>query len=322
LSQIEDPAITIERLLRSKMRVIKDDGNLLMFNVSAEWQNSDAFKSGEAQVTVGLADTVQEKIDLTGKIRRRISTLRVNIWTTDTTDRSENAKATREKIVEAITHVIQQSCSVPNISVYDFSWSSIDSQGFRAFFGDSELAPTADWTEFSAANYQNLWFSDDRRVEVSNCESGKSAVMLFGFKIESRPVVIKTISLSFEGYGSSPGGNGVTIQVWDCRQNCWHFSQTNQAAADASLTLTLTSNLPDFIDADGYIWFLVKSLDSSDGTTPAVLECDYASATITVKGITYCDVTAYRNLDRFDIKPPIYRTELSLKSYFIENIGE
>jgi hypothetical protein len=42
---------------------------------------------------------------------------------------------------------------------------------------------------------------------------------------------------------------------------------------------------------------------------------------VMVNGITYCDMASYRNLDRVDVKPFIYRTELVLKSWFIENIG-
>jgi len=42
---------------------------------------------------------------------------------------------------------------------------------------------------------------------------------------------------------------------------------------------------------------------------------------VTVNGITYCDVTSFRDVDRIDVKPFIYRTEFALKSWFFENIG-
>ena len=83
----------------------------------------------------------------------------------------------------------------------------------------------------------------------------------------------------------------------------------------------MLANLPDYIDAEGYVWFLARTTNPSDGLVPAVLQCDYVSCAVTVNGITYCDVASYRNLDRVDVKPFIYRTELVLKSWFIENIG-
>jgi hypothetical protein len=62
-------------------------------------------------------------------------------------------------------------------------------------------------------------------------------------------------------------------------------------------------------------------LYASDGADPAVLQCDYASCVVTVNGITYCDVAGFRNLDRVDVKPFIFRTEFTVKSWFFENIG-
>ncbi len=66
MSEIEDSAVTVARLLKTKMRVIKDNGALASVGVSGEWQNSDAFKTGDGQVTVGLAECIDQKIDLTG----------------------------------------------------------------------------------------------------------------------------------------------------------------------------------------------------------------------------------------------------------------
>ena len=62
MSETEDPALTIARLLRTKMRIIKDTGALASVNVSGEWQNADALKTGDGQVTVGLAESVTKKL--------------------------------------------------------------------------------------------------------------------------------------------------------------------------------------------------------------------------------------------------------------------
>ncbi|MCL4410228.1 MAG: hypothetical protein M1356_07955 [Gammaproteobacteria bacterium] len=322
MSQTEDPAISVARLLKTKMRVIKDNGGLASVNVSGEWQNYDALKGGDGQVTVGLAECADQKIELTGKIRRRLSAIRVNVWTTDMPNASESSKGMRGKIVEEVNRIIRQNRSKPNETVYDFVGAGPNGQSYRAFSGDTEEVPNADWAELSAVDYQKLWYSEDNRCQVSCGESGKYAVLLFRFELESRENAVKQVVLGFEGYGTAPGGNGVTVKVWNHNAGAWQNTQCNQAGTgDEALTLTLLANLPDYIDDEGYVWFLARTSSPSDGTTPAVLQCDYVSCMGTVNGITYCDLASYRNLDRVDVKPFIYRTELVLKSWFIENIG-
>ncbi len=145
---------------------------------------------------------------------------------------------------------------------------------------------------------------------------------LFRFKVESRENTVKRAVLSFEGYGTAPSGDGFTVKVWNHTAGAWQDAQTSEAnEADATLALTLSANLPDYIDDEGYVWFLARTANASDGQTPATLNCDYVSCMVVVNGITYCDLAGYRNLDRTDVKPFIYRTELTVKSWFIENIG-
>jgi hypothetical protein len=322
MSETEDPVVTVARLLRTKMRGAKDSGALASVNVSGEWLNNDAFKSGDGQVTVGLAECADQKIELTGKIRRRMSAIRVNVWTTDMPNASESGKSMRGKIVEEVNRIIRQNRSKPNETLYDFVGAGSSGQGCRAFSSGSEAAPSADWAELSDVDYQKLWYSDDNRCQVNISESGGYAVLLFRFKVESRKNAVNRVVLGFEGYGTAPSSNGVTVKVWNRTLGTWQNAQSNQAGAgDEALTLTLLANLPDYIDTEGYVWFLARTSSPSDDVTPAVLQCDYASCMVTVNGITYCDIASYRNLDRVDVKPFIYRTELVLKSWFIENIG-
>jgi hypothetical protein len=322
MSEIEDPATTLARLLRTKMRVIKDSGALASVNVSGEWQNADAFKSCDGQVTVGLAECTDQKVELTGKIRRRLSAVRVNVWATDMPNASESGRTMRGKIVEEVNRVIRQNRSVPNEALYDFVGLGSGGQACKAFSGDSEALPSAGWSELSDTQYQKLWYSDDDRCQVSCGESGGYAVVLFGFKLESREKAVKKMVLGFEGYGTAPGGSGVTVKVWNHTAGAWQNAQSSDdGEGDEALTLTLLADLPDYIDAEGYVWFLAKASNASDGDSPATLFCDCVSCMVTVNGITYCDMASYRNLDRLDVKPFIYRTELTVKSWFIENIG-
>jgi hypothetical protein len=229
----------------------------------------------------------------------------------------------RCKIVEEVNRVVRQNRSKPNETLYDFFNAGPTTQTQKAYSSNSEAAPDASgWTELSSEQYQQLWYRDDDRCQVSYGENGEYAGMLFRFKVESREKTVKKIVLSFEGYGTAPSGNGVSVKVWNHEAGAWQNAQTGGAGGtDETITATLVSDLPDYVDQDGYVWLLARTLYASDGATPAVLCCDYVCCVVTVNGISYCDVAGFRNLDRVDVKPFIFRTEFTVKSWFFENIG-
>ena len=323
MSETEDAATTVARLLRTKMRVAKDNGALATVSVTSEWQNAEAFKNCDGQVTVGLAESTDQKIELSGRTRRRLSLLRVNVWTTDTPGTSETGRVMRGKIVDEVNRVVRQNRNKPNETLYDFFNTGPTGQMRKAYHNSSEASPyAAGWTELSSGQYQQLWYSDDDRCQISHGENGEYAVMLFRFRVESREKTVKKIVLAFEGYGTAPGGNGVTVKVWNHNASAWQNAQTGGAGGtDETIAITLVQDLPNYVDDHGYVWFLARTLNASDGATPATLYCDYVGCTVTVNGITYCDVASFRDVDRVDVKPFILRTEFTLKSWFFENIG-
>jgi hypothetical protein len=292
--------------------------------VSNEWQTAEAFKGFDGQVTVGLAETSDQKLELTGKNRRRISTLRINVWATEQPGATESARAMRRKIAEEVNRVIRQNRVKPNETCYDFYNIGAASQTCKAFRGNGESSPNEPeaWVEFLSEDYAKMWLSDDNRVQVSVGGNGEYAAALFGFKVESRRATAKKMVLCFEGFGTASSGNGVIAKAWNNESSTWENAQSSSAAdTDETITVTLSQNLPDYIDQDGYVWLLARTVGASDGEISAELRCDYASCTVTVNGVTYCDVTGYRDLDRVDVKPFIFRTEFTVKSWFFENIG-
>jgi hypothetical protein len=323
VSETEDAATTVARLLRTEMRVVKDDGALATVSVTTEWRNTDAFKGCDGQVTVGLAESTDQKIELSGKTRRRLSFLRVNVWVTDAPRAGEAGRVMRGKIVEEVNRVVRQNRSTPNETLYDFLNVGPTTEAHKAYSSTSEAAPDASgWTELSGAQYQQLWYSDDDRCQVSHGENGDYAVMLFRFKVESREKTVKKMVLVFEGYGTASGGDGVEVKVWNHVESAWQSAQAGGAGGtDDVIAVTLASDLSDYIDDEGYVWLLARTLSASDGATPAVLCCDYVHCKATVNGISYCDIAGFRNLDRVDVKPLIFRTEFTVKSWFFENIG-
>ena len=310
----EDPVTTVVRLLQKNMWVVKDDGSLASVYVSKEWYDRELLKNYEGQVTVGLEHTDDKKLSLSGALRRRLCFLKVNAWSSN--------RDIREKLREEINRVIREKRTTPNVTGYDFCGVG-PTDTHKAFHAASnmELTPgSIDWKELTADDYVKIWYSDDDRFSYSQSENGKYSLILFRFKIESKEGVVKKIVLNFEGYGTAPGGNGVTIKVWDHVTSTWKQAQAGTGGADETLTITLTSSQEDYIDDNGYVWLLARTTNASDGTTAAVIYCDYASCTITVNGITYCDVVSYRDLDQVRVKPFLWRTEFTVKSWLFENV--
>jgi hypothetical protein len=322
MSATEDPAVTIERLLRKKMRVILDNGALASVEVSAEYPNNDALKLGSGQVTVGLAESTNQMLDLSGRVRQRTSVLRVNAWSTDIPSAAETGKSLRNKIVAEINKVIVENRCNPNVTLYDLAGLSVGSRTCRAFSGEVESTPNGNWTELSSGDYQALWYSDSSSCQISKTDNGSYAVLLLCFKIESRHDTIQRLVATFKGHGSSPAGNGVTAKIWNNTGSDWQNEQTCVSGGeDQTLTITLAVNPADFMDEDGYVWLLARTSHPSDGSAAATLFCDYVNCTATVNGVTYCDVAGSRNIDRVDLKPPIYRTEFTVKTKLINKDG-
>jgi len=274
---------------------------------------------------VGLAESRDTKIEMSGRVRRRLGTLRVNVWATDRQATSDPGRLLRQKMVEEVNRVIHQNRNKPNVTEYNFAGLGYpEGDPHKAFQAgaSTELIPGNEaWTELTNEQYQKIWYSDDNRYSKSHNVNGEYALMLFRFKIESRETTVKKIVLAFEGYGTAPGGNGITIKVWNHVASAWQNAQQGTGGADETVTITLTENIPNFIDNDGFVWLLARTTNPSNGETAAILYCDYVSCTVTVNGITYLDVISFRDVDRVDVKPFIYRTEFTLRSWMFEDVG-
>jgi hypothetical protein len=317
MSEMENPVDTVVRLLSKNMRVVREDCGLAKIHVSHEWLDRELFKNYEGQITVGLAESRDTKIEMSGRLRRRLSTLRVNVWSQD--------MLTRQKMVEEVNRIVRQNRNRPNVTEYNFVGLGYPSgEPHKAFQAGapSELAPgNANWTELTNEQYQKIWYSDDTRHSKSHNVNLEYAMMLFCFKIGSCEKTVKKIVLTFEGYGTAPAGNGVIIKVWNHAAGTWQNAQTGTGGADETIIITLTSNLTDYIDDNEYVWLIARTTNPSNGVTAAIIYCDYASCTVTVNGITHLDVISFRDSDCVDVKPFIFRTEFVLKSWFFEDVG-
>jgi hypothetical protein len=230
----------------------------------------------------------------------------------------------RQKIVEEINRVVRQNRNKPNETFYDFVGIGQFAGNHKAYNAGSanELSPeSANWNELEDLDYQKVWYSDDSRYSKSHNINGEYALMLFRFKVDPREKTVKKIVLTFEGFGAAPNGNGVTMKVWNHVTKEWQHAQNGTGENDEMVTVTLTSNLTDYIDDNGYVWLLTRTTNPSNGSTAASINCDFVSCAVTVNGITRLDVVSFGDVDRVDVKPFIYRTEFTLKSWSFENLG-
>jgi hypothetical protein len=331
MSELEDPVTTVVRLLSKNMHVVKDNGDVASIYVSKEWYDRELFKNYDGQITVGLAESRDMKVELSGCLRRRLGSLRVNVYATDRPATTDPGRTMRNKMVEEVNRIVRENRTVPNQTVYDFDGLGYpEGDPHKAFQAgaSTELSPGhVSWTELkqdaSHDEYERIWSSDNIRYSKSHNVNLEYAMMLFRFKVESREQAVKKIVLAFEGYGTAPGGNGFLIEVWNHVAEEWQQPQASEAVAeDRTITITLSSDLTDFIDDDGYVWLFARTYYSSNGTTAAILYCDYVSCTVTVNGITYLDVVSFREADRVDVKPVIFGTEFVLKSWAFEKVLE
>ncbi|MEM3356607.1 MAG: hypothetical protein QW166_02140 [Candidatus Bathyarchaeia archaeon] len=322
MSFFEDPVSTLVRLLKRYVRVAKADGSLANVDVSSEWCNRELLKNCDGQITVGLERSEDQKLSFDGNLRRRLSFLRLNVWVTDKPEKGVVGRNMREKIRAEVMRVIHERRSKPNTVDYNFSGVGCSVGTHKAFHVASanELAPTdSNWTELTDDEYAKLWYSDDTRFSKSASNDGEYAMMLFRFKLDADAKVLKRIVLSFEGYGTAPNGNGAVIKVWNFSASAWQNAVSGSGGADETLTIVLDSNLNDYV-RDGYAYLLAKTAHPSNGSTSAILHCDFAEICFTVNGITYADVHTYQDRDDVRVKPFLWRTEFIVKSWLFENV--
>ena len=326
MSELEDPIITLLRLITTRIRVVKDNGSLASILATKEAYDRELLKEYDAQITMGLDSSQDQKLELAGRLRRRFMVFRCNIYTVDKTAPGADAgKVMRDKVTAQINAIIRENRNLPYQTVYNFyglGYPSGDPHKAFAAGAATELSPSStSWAELTNLEYQKIWSSDDVRHSKSVSVNGQYGLMLFRLKLGPRENCVKKIVLSFEGYGTSPGGNGVTIKIWNHVASAWQEAQSGTGGGDETLTITISANWPNFIDSSGYVWLLAKTANPSNGSTPAVLYCDFVQCTIQVYGLTHCDVVSYRNIDVTDVKPYLSRAEFLLKGWLFESIS-
>jgi hypothetical protein len=239
----------------------------------------------------------------------------------------------RDKVLEQLLVIVPENRNLPGRTVNNFYPIDSTSTTHKVYNAAATTEPVPSnpvWTELLNAEYANLWASDDLRHSKSATGNGEFAFMLFRFKIgskmgesrnEPRKQCLKRAVLAFEGFGLSPTGNGVTMKAWDNLAGAWSNAQTGVLGTDETLTITLTSNLTNYVSDDGFLYLMARTTNPSNGVSPATLYCDFVQATINVRGITFCDVHSYRDVDVVDVKPFLYKEEIQIVAWLFESVA-
>lgn len=331
MSEVEDPVTTLVRLFKTYIRVVNDDNSIANIYASREWYDRELLKNHDAQVTVGLRQPSSIKpVSLNHALTQRVLNFKVDCWTIDKVGKQAGNR-TRSKLREEILRVVRQKRFSPNETLYDFCGLGLAGphDAFHAA-STAELIPSSsNWVEFTALQYQNLWYSDDSRISKSTSVNLEYAMILFKIKLETSKYdphenSVNRIVLSFEGYGTSPTGNGVTVKVWNHVNGAWENAQTSSGGSDETITTALTADLASFIEMDsqgvGYIYLLARTSNPSDGVSPAVLHCDYMKCTLTVTGLTHIKFGTFQDADDVSVKPFLLHIEFQVIGWMFENV--
>ena len=320
---MEEPTKTLIRLLKTYLRVVKDNGEVAKIYISNEWYNSEISKQSDGQISVGLQRCEQQKLSTNGRVRRAVIDFRINVWVLDKPERGSETREMRSKIVDEIRRVIAERNGSPNQFTYNFTGIGRESGDHKAFYtiSTSEPEPSSQaWNELTNEDYVKLWYSDDERFSISTQQSGEYPLLLFKFKLDAKPEVLKSLRLDFEGYGESPAGSGVTVKVWNFSSECWDRANSDFGSIDETIFISLSSDFSNFVSDEGYVYLLARTTNPSDGIGSATLNCDYAKIEFSVNGICYCDIVSYSNLDMVNVRPFIWRTEFLARGWMFERL--
>ncbi|MCJ7763190.1 hypothetical protein MUP38_07040 [Candidatus Bathyarchaeota archaeon] len=344
MSELENPVTTILRLLKTKVSVIRNNASVASILYSPEHYDREFMKTYDAVVTLGLESEDINKVNLASTIRWRMIYLRCLIHTVDRTIQIDPAREMRDKTLAGILAVIQANRNLPYQTIYNFDGLGYYSTTHKAYEGAdaTELAPNSTvWTELSVADYQHFWTSNNDRHTKSTTSNTKYSQFLFSFKVgknttsttiselEAREQCLKKLVLTFEGYGTGaqpgltpPPTPGITFKIWDHSTSAWTHTQTGTSSAvDEVTTITLTADLINHVDANGYLHVLVRSTYPSNGSDPSSITGDFVECTLQVTGLTFCDVLSFRELNDTNAKPYLWKTELKLKGYMFETVS-
>lgn len=121
-----------------------------------------------------------------------------------------------------------------------------------------------------------------------------------------------SITVTWNGRGSSPAGNKANLKVWSKASSTWVLGVSHTSASNADLTITVTLSGFTWIDTDGKMYVIAHS-EVSNGTVASALNNNY------IKFNTAPSPTAYAmSLSYANVYARQYTVDSSKEWFFVE----
>ena len=167
MSEVENPVVTVLRLIESRIRVVKDDGGLANVLCSQANYDRELLKDYDAQITVSKTaePCLQQKHTLDGKLRRRIYSLRATIMAVDKQNAGADVgRVMRDKVLEQLLLIVSENRNLPNRTLFYYYPLYDTSTTHKAYDAAAEVEPqpsSPSWSELDNMTYPKLWASDN-----------------------------------------------------------------------------------------------------------------------------------------------------------------
>ncbi len=151
MSELEDPVATLLRLINSRIRVTKDNGEAAKLLASeAAFDRELLLKEYDAQITLQVDPVLgvqDQKLNLSGSKRRQLHFFKCTVHSIDkTAPGSDAGRVMRNKVTEQIKAIIRENRTLPYETAYNFAglgYPSGDPHKAYAAGAASELAPSS-----------------------------------------------------------------------------------------------------------------------------------------------------------------------------------
>ncbi len=144
-------------------------------------------------------------------------------------------------------------------------------------------------TEFGDPEYAAIAVSDDARTDTTTTNTFNYAQEIYRFKVAA-PTYIDEFTVTWEGFVHYVGfgcGEHQKLVIWNYDDDAWEEVSTDFVVystysapmpyppLDGVITETLDTDVSDYVNDDGYIYFMVWAKDGPCGNCHSHIDTDY-----------------------------------------------